>query len=431
MAITKKIMLFLLLFGWTLAAAQPQRVRIVQEDDAFTLTVDGTPFMINGMNWDYFPIGTNYTYSLWEQSDDLIRQALDREMTLLQDMGVNVLRQYTGIPARWIQYIYEEYGIFTMLNHSFGRYGLRLDGEDMPNTEYADPRVQELLRSEVEAMAESYRDTPGLLLYLLGNENNFGLFWGGAETEDVPVADRASTVRARAMYDLFNQAALIIQAIDPHHPVAICNGDLQFLDLIAAHCPDVDILGTNMYRGPSFGDAFQRVKTVLDRPILFTEFGADAFDALQQQEDQLSQAYYLVQNWQEIYENGAGAGGTGNAIGGFTFQFSDGWWKVGQTTNLSVHDRKATWANGGYENDYQEGKDNMNEEWFGICAKGKPDQSGLYPLYPRAAYYALQQAHQLAFTRAITRAEIREHFSHIQLKKALRRAKKKSKATNY
>ena len=33
----------------------------------------------------------------------------------------------------------------------------------------------------------------------------------------------------------------------------------------------------------------------------------------------------------------------------------------------------------------------MNEEWFGICAKGPSDVSGLYTLYPRAAYYALKR----------------------------------------
>jgi hypothetical protein len=43
-------------------------------------------------------------------------------------------------------------------------------------------------------------------------------------------------------------------------------------------------------------------------------------------EDQKSQAYYLAGNWKEIYEN-AGLGKAGNSIGGFTFQFSDGWWK--------------------------------------------------------------------------------------------------------
>jgi hypothetical protein len=49
--------------------------------------VDGKDFMINGMNWDYYPIGTNYTYSLWNQSDDVIKAALDSEMGL-KNMGL-------------------------------------------------------------------------------------------------------------------------------------------------------------------------------------------------------------------------------------------------------------------------------------------------------------------------------------------------------
>jgi hypothetical protein len=51
------------------------------------LVVDGKDFMINGMNWDYYPIGTNYTYSLWNQSDDVIKAALDSEMGL-KNMGL-------------------------------------------------------------------------------------------------------------------------------------------------------------------------------------------------------------------------------------------------------------------------------------------------------------------------------------------------------
>jgi hypothetical protein len=83
-----------------------------------------------------------------------------------------------------------------------------------------------------------------------------------------------------------------------------------------------------------------------------------------------------------------------NSLGGFTFQFSDGWWKFGQTKNLDVHDNNASWSNGGYTFDHEEGMNNMNEEWFGVCAKGSTDADGTYQLYPRAAYYALQEAHQ-------------------------------------
>ena len=72
-------------------------------------------------------------------------------------MGVNAVRQYTGIQPKWIRYIYENYGIYTMLNHSFGRYGLTLDGAWVGNTEYSDPRARELLLSEVRDFNEELR----------------------------------------------------------------------------------------------------------------------------------------------------------------------------------------------------------------------------------------------------------------------------------
>ena len=360
-----------------------------------SLQVDGKPFFIKGMNWDYFPIGTNYNFSLWNQSDDIIKAALDNEMTMLKNMGVNTIRQYVGVPPKWIEYIYKNYGIYTVLNHSFGRYGLTLGGTWVANTEYSDPRVNTLLLNEVTSMVESYKDTPGVLMFLLGNENNYGLFWEGAETEDIPMSDRKSTIRAEAMYKLFNNAVKQMKTIDDTHPMAICNGDLLFLDIINKYCPDVDVLGINIYRGVSLGDAFQRVKNEYGKPLMFTEFGADAFNVKTMQEDQQSQAYYMVENWREIYKNAANAGGTGNALGGFTFQFSDGWWKFGQTSNLDVHDDNASWSNGGYQADYEPGVNNMNEEWFGICAKGPNNERGLYSLFPRAAYYALKEVHQL------------------------------------
>ena len=266
------------------------QVKVAADLEGQKLMVNGKPFIINGMNWDYFPIGTNYSYSVWTQSDDFIKTALDEEMSLLKNMGVNTIRVYTGIPKKWITYIYENYGIYTMLNHSFGRYGLTLNGAWTPNTDYADPRVKECLFKEVKQMTEDYKNTPGLLLYLLGNENNYGLFWEGAETEDIPMADRKSTKKAEALYQLFNEATLEMKSVDKSHPVAICNGDLLFLDIIARDCKDIDILGANMYRGLSFGDAFQRVKAELGKPLMFTEFGADAFNELNNDEDQKSQA---------------------------------------------------------------------------------------------------------------------------------------------
>ncbi len=387
-------MLFIVFFlSLSCTYAQQENVAVKKTADGFMLEVGGKPFFINGMNWDYFPIGTNYSYSLWTQSEDVIKAALDYEMPLLKNMGVNVIRQYAGVPAKWIEYIHKNYGIYTMLNHSFGRYGLTLNGVWTPNTDYANPLVKELLLKETKEMVEEYQNTQGLLLFLLGNENNYGLFWRGGETENIPIQDRQSTKDAINLYRLFNQATKEMKAISASRPVAICNGDLLFLEIIAQECKDIDILGINTYRGLTFTDLYDRVKKEFDKPILLAEFGTDAYNTVANKEDQEYQARVLVSNWKEIYANASGMGKNGNSLGGFTFQFSDGWWKTGQTVNLDEHDVTASWSNGGYLNDYVEGENNMNEEWFGICAKGPSDARGIYQLYPRAAYYALKEVH--------------------------------------
>ena len=420
------IRLFFLVFTTTLLG-QSNKVSISNSADGQRLIVDGKEFMANGMNWDYIPRGQTIAttaYQFWNEPDDIIKDALDAEMALLKNMGVNVIRQYVGVPPKWVQYIYEEYGIYTMINHSFGRYGLTIDGAWEPNTDYSDPRVREILKREVTQMANDFKDTPGILLFMLGNENNYGLFWDGAETEDIPIEDRRSTKRARPMYQLFNEGALWIKEVLTDRPVAICNGDLLFLDIIAEECPDIDIFGTNMYRGTSFGDAFQRVKDEYGKPFLLAEFGSDAFNAVSNQEDQQAQAHFMVENWKDIYANAAGHGKAGNSLGGFTFQFSDGWWKFGQTDNLDVHDNNASWENGGYTFDHVEGDNNMNEEWFGICAKGPTNERGLYTLYPRAAYYALKEAHQYQpYGLGASAQALEDHFGEIQIIEHVLRAR--------
>jgi len=420
----KTVVTLFLYLSVAIAFAQADKVSVANTDDGSRLLVNGNSFMINGMNWDYFPIGTNYNYSLWTQPDNFIRVALDSEMSMLKNMGVNTIRAYSGIQPKWIKYIYEKYGIWTIVNHTFGRYGLTINGVWIPNTEYADAATRNYLINEATKMANEYKGTPGLLAYLLGNENNYGLFWSGAETENIPVEQRQSTHRAKALYKVFNDATLAMKKVDSSRPIAICNGDMLFIDIIADECKDIDILGVNCYRGVSFGDVFEKVKKTIHKPMMFTEFGSDAFNTITNKEDQASQAYFLINNWKEIYENAAGLGKGNNSIGGMTFQFSDGWWKYGQTSLLDVHDTHASWVNGGYSNDYVPGENNMNEEWYGICAKGQTDEHGHYQLYPRAAYYALKQVHELnPFDKGVSKETINKHFSSIQVTENILKAR--------
>ena len=393
--------------------AQAPAVRVASGPGGLTLTVGGQPFLVQGVNWDYVPIGQNYAYSLWSQPDDFIREALDREMPLLRAMGVNAIRQYVGVPKRWITYIYEQYGIYTVLNPTVGRYGLTIDGSYRAQTDYSDPRVRAALVAEVSALAAEFRGTPGLLFWLLGNENNYGLTWKSAATEALPAGER-DAAKARFLYSLMGEAVAAVKAQDPAALVAMANGDLQYVDIIAEEVKGLDIFGTNMYRGLSFGDAFEVVKAKLGLPLVFTEFGADAFNVRTHTEDQVSQARYLLSQWEEIYRNTAGKGLAGNAIGGFTFQWTDGWWKAGQEVGLDVHDATASWPNAGYADDYVPGENNMNEEWWGIVAKGATDARGHFELYPRAAYYALQRVSGLSpYGAGTDLAAIRAHFAAI------------------
>ena len=389
-------------------------VRVVTDGGGARLQVDGRDFFIRGVNWDYFPIGQNYSYSLWDQPDATIRAALDREMSLLRAAGVNAIRVYAGIPPRWVQYIHERYGIWTVLNHPLGRYGTTVGGVFTPNTDYSDRRVRAALVKEVTDLVDRFRDTPGVLMWFLGNENNYGLQWRSAATENLPTEQR-DVAKARYLYSLVGEAGRAVKAHDPSRPVAWVNGDLFYLDVIAAEAKGaIDVFATNTYRGRGFGDLYERVRATLGIPVLLAEFGADAWNAKEMREDQLMQARYLLSQWRAIYGETAGKGRAGNAIGGFVFQWSDGWWKVGQEVGLDLHDVTATWANDAYAEDFVKGENNMNEEWWGIVAKGPVDARGLFDIYPRAAYYTLRKAWALdPYAPTIDTAAIGAHFATI------------------
>jgi hypothetical protein len=51
-----------------------------------------------------------------------------------------------------------------MLNHTFGRYGLTINGVWVLNTEYSNPSTQ-LLIAEAKAMVEEYKNTPVTVVF--------------------------------------------------------------------------------------------------------------------------------------------------------------------------------------------------------------------------------------------------------------------------
>lgn len=390
-----------------------QTVRVVRDGSGMRLQIDGKDTLVYGMNWGYSPIGTNYSYSFWSKPDTFIERVLTREMGLLRDMGVNAIRLFSDVPPRWITWIHDHYGIYTSVNHLMGRYGFDIGGAFVANIDYNNPVHRKAILADLKTKVERYKGTRGLLFWLLGNENNYGLTWTSFEIEALPGKEDAA--RAVSLYTLMGEAIQEIKAQDKDHPVALVNGDAQYIELIAKHCKGLDAFGANVYRGGSARDLFDKVRTVTGLPLLFTEFGADAYDAKQGREDHLAQAEYLRNQWEEIYEQTSGKGRSGNAIGGFIFQWDDGWWKVGQETNLDVHDTKGTWPNEGYPKDFVAGDNNMNEEWFGLVSKERADADGFYEVHPRSAYYLLQEAFKLdPYSPDTTMTRIRAYFDHLR-----------------
>ena len=157
------------------------------------------------------------------QPDSVIEEALKRDMSLLRDMGVNAIRQFADIPPKWIEWIYKNYGIYVVLNPLMGRYGIDVNGAFVANVDYSSPSQRKAILAQLSAAVERYRDTPGVLMWMLGNENNYGLAWTSFEIGNLPGS--ADDKRAVSLYSLFGEGIALIKARDTDHPVSLVNGD--------------------------------------------------------------------------------------------------------------------------------------------------------------------------------------------------------------
>ena len=362
-------------------------VKVIQDEKGWKIKIDDEDFFMKGMVWGYSPIGWNYVYNQWAESDEFIKKIIDYNMEYLKAMGVNTIRYFSDIPPKWVTYIYRKYGIYSIINDMCGRYGLTINGVWVFPTDYSDPETRREITRQALGNIKKYKDVPGVLFYLLGNENNYGLVWKTAETQDLPQELRHKAA-AKYLYSLFESIMKKAKRIAPHRPIGIVNGEVQYLEIIKKMCPSIDFLALNVYRGAGHSTLFEVMKNGLNKPFMLSEFGCDAYNVRTGEEDQYHQAFYTKIQWKELYLNSYGKG-YANTLGGCHFHFIDGWWMTGQNWDLMVHNTGGNWKHE-YYYDYVEGMNNMNEEWWGICAY-RPDKiDGVQRLAPRAAYYTLQ-----------------------------------------
>jgi len=393
----------LLLFIFILSACQSKQGVYIQKlkNQHYRLIVNGSPYIVKGVCYNPIPRGLNHEYDWW--SDPNKPWIVDGK--LMKEMGVNTIRLYQTHDnpeevRQVIRDLYNLYGIRTFLGDWLGFW-------EYPCPFYGDKKFQDKVKRQVLEMVALYKDEPGVLGWILGNENNYSCLghvnpWSSAEVDQELDPQKQKAMRAKIYYSFVNDISKEIHKIDPKHPVGLGNGELVGLEYANEFCQDVDFVACIIYRGKTFGNLFKSLKMTFDKPILLAEFGADCYDAYLKKEDQNMQAFFLESQWKQIYKNLANnKEGAGNCIGGTMFEWTDEWWKhtPDNPETWKIQDTESGWSNGSYYFDIRaQNNMNMNEEWFGIVALGEPlenatpaGEQGLNKRIPRKAYYVVKE----------------------------------------
>lgn len=370
------------------------KVQLVQYDNGhWQMLVNGKPFIIKGLTYAPTKIGQspdNGTLENWMFEDSNKNGIIDGpyeswvdanrnniqdpdelvvgDFQLMKEMGANAIRIY-HVPEtpnkELLRDMYNKYGIGVIMSDFLGKYAIGSGATWAEGTDYENEEHKKNMMEQVQKMVMEHKDEPYVLMWMLGNENNYG------------VASNANTKPA-AFFSFANDVARWIKSVDKDHPVAINNGDTLFLDVFAAHAPDIDIFSANVYRGDyGFGSFWSHVQEAIDRPTFILEYGCPAYAPHKTLEAaEKSQADYHLGNWMDIADNMAGQPrGVGNALGGVVFEWLDEWWKNYEPYK---HDRKSD-AVGPFPGGY------YFEEWFGIVGQGNGAHSP-FMRQPRQSY---------------------------------------------
>jgi beta-galactosidase len=376
-----------------LVIAQKVYIKTI-EGNRFQLIVNNNPYIIKGMVYSPVPIGENHAYDFW--SDPRKPYMLDGK--LMKDAGINTIRVYQ--PGKYVRNtkeiirdLYNIFGIRVAIGHWLGFW-------DNPN--YADPIFRERVKKDVLDMVRTYKDEKGILLWILGNENNISFsfgpqgtnLWTTDEIEQLTDPFLKRQARAKFYYSFVNEIAIEIHKIDPNRPVALANAELTDVEVAREVTPDVDILACSLYRGKSFGSFFREAQKKFNKPVLITELGCDRYDAFLEKEDQAIQAEFIEAQLKEVQKNTFAGNGAGNSIGCFVFEWTDEWWKFKEddAERWGIQDTLPSWSNGAYYFDIKAPQNlNINEEWWGVCSLKKKNSGGLDERIPTQAYFKLKE----------------------------------------
>ncbi|MDP3723594.1 MAG: carboxypeptidase regulatory-like domain-containing protein [Candidatus Omnitrophota bacterium] len=342
------------------------------------LFVDGKRYLIKGVGYAPTPIGQTPDAGFGDY-EPYTQPIVQRDFPLLAQMSVNTVRvwgRFDLARREWVEgetyRIERTYDNTALLDDGAEPFGMKVcAGFWIPyQIAFSNTWATERLTEEFRGYVTRYRFEPALLMWVIGNENNFvnGYDW--------------------RWYQFANALAKVAYEAEgnTYHPVAIVEADLETIgtpDLASddAHLSYVDLIGINAYRGKSWAPFFSSYTAKTKKPLWISEYGIDAWDTTRDQEDQAAQVDYDVKGWLEIFRARA------RCVGATVMAYSDEWWKdkgfppEALAAHLSLHD------DGGFNlSALPDGF--ANEEWWGLVSverqEGQVDR-----VTPRTALTAL------------------------------------------
>ena len=315
-----------------------------------SLRVNGEPFTVKGVGYAPTPIG----FWPWEYSTYTDPDIIARDIALLEAMNVNTVRTWGQPSLMLLDALY--YDAAEPI-YAIAGFWIPTSGID-----YGDPATIAYYEAEFQDFIDLFKDHPAILGWGVGNEVNLHLD-GQALIDWYTLANRLAEVA----YE--EEGAT-------YHPTILVNADLWDMGNVDCHSDDVsldfvDVWGHNTYFGEYAHCYFDYYDAISAKPLIFTEYGIDAYDNASGGEYQDVQAEYVVRQWRQIRSG---------CVGGTIMAYSDEWWKADDPHN---HDL------GGYATDnHPDGY--SNEEWWGMVSV---EDNGNAPdiMHPRVAYYALAQ----------------------------------------
>lgn len=207
----------------------PAKVEIKKEGGQFRLYRNGRPYFIKGAVYWVNPDGRFPIADLAARGANSVRASDDRTLDEAQKLGMTAL---VNLPMAM------EFA------HKF---------------DYSDKQAVQQQFDKIKKRVLELKDHPAVLMWAIGNELSVHY-------------------TNRKVWNAVNDVARMIHEVDPNHPALTVigdefssgkNGDIQE---IMEHCPNLDLLGINFYKGVETVPATLRAEG-WNKPYVITEWG--------------------------------------------------------------------------------------------------------------------------------------------------------------